>query len=164
LSLGEEERILEATLGTEQYWAGLQAGLPEGAILVTDSGQAPWGQVMLTRDHVLLADEPEVLQGRNSGPSATDIVLMALGACTAMTLRMYAARKTWVIDRIAVRLCYGVTETGAPDRKTIERVIELDGPLDAAQRARLMEIAEKCPVHQILTGNVAVRSEFGVAA
>jgi putative redox protein len=148
---------VEVSLETEQYWSGLQVGLPEGAVLVTDSGQPPWGQVLLTRDQVLYADEPLALLGKNTGPSPTEIVLMALGACTAITVRMYAARKEWTIDRIAVRLRW------APEFTAIERDIEIDGPLDTEQRARLLAIAEKCPVHKILTGGVAVRSELAPA-
>lgn len=148
---------MEVSLETEQYWSGLQAGLPEGAVLVTDSGQPPWGQVLLTHDQVLYADEPLALLGKNTGPSPTEIVLMALGGCTAITVRMYAARKEWTIDRIAVRLRW------APEFTAIERGIEIDGPLDAEQRARLLAIAEKCPVHKILTGGVAVRSELAPA-
>jgi putative redox protein len=83
---------------------------------------------------------------------------MALGACTAITVRMYAARKGWTIDRIAVRLRY---ESG--EHKSIERIIELDGPLVAEQRARILAIAEKCPVHQILTGGVSIRSQLAAA-
>ena len=148
---------MEVSLETEQYWSGLQAGLAEGAVLVTDSGQPPWGQVLLTHDQILFADEPLALLGKNMGPGPTEIVLMALGACTAITVRMYAARKEWTIDRIAVRLRW------APEFTTIERDIEIDGSLDADQRARLFAIAEKCPVHKILTGGIAVRSELAPA-
>ena len=151
---------MEVSVETEQYWSGLQAGLGEGSILVTDSGQAPWGQVILTQDHVLFADEPLALLGKNTGPAPTDIVLMALGACTAITVRMYAARKEWTIDRIAVRLHWEPTEAAGADFKAISRVIEIDGPSDAEQRARLLEIANKCPVHKILSGGVAIRSEL----
>jgi len=150
----------EAGLSAEQYWAGLQAGLDDGQILVTDSGQGPLGQALLTRNHVLFADEPEALQGRDTGPTATQLVLMALGACTAMTVRMYAARKGWTIDRIAVRLRYGAATGGAADFANIDRKIELEGPLDDEQRARIFAIAEKCPVHKMLTKGVAVHSEL----
>jgi putative redox protein len=153
----------EAGLGVEQYWAGLQSGLGPGEVLVTDSGQMPWGQVLLTPDHILYADEPVELDGRNSGPSATTLALLALGACTAMTLRMYAVRKGWSIARIAVRISFGMTETGTPDRKRITRKIEIEGPLDDEQRARLFAIAEKCPVHRMLTEGVVIQSEFGAA-
>jgi putative redox protein len=144
-------------LETEQYWSGLQAGLADGAVLVTDSGQPPWGQVLLTHDQVLYADEPLALLGRNTGPSPTELVLMALGACTAITVRMYAARKQWTIERIAVRLRW------TPEFTAIERDIEIAGPLDTEQRARLLQIAEKCPVHKILTGGVAVRTDLAAA-
>jgi putative redox protein len=145
---------LELSLETEQYWSGLQSGLAEDAVLVTDSGQAPWGQVLITRAHIQFSDEPAALLGQNTGPAPTQIVLMALGSCTAITVRMYAARKEWTIDRIAVRLRW------APEFTAIERDIEIDGPLDGEQRARLLQIAEKCPVHKILSGGVAVRSEL----
>jgi len=145
-------------LETEQYWSGLQAGLDPKTVIVTDSGQAPWGQVLLTHDQILFADEPPALQGKSSGPTPTQIVLMALGGCTAITVRMYAARKEWMIDRIAVRLHWAAEFTN------IERSIEIDGPLDAEQRARLLQIAEKCPVHKILTGGVAVHSELAAAS
>ena len=141
----------EAALGVEQYWEDLQTSLKDGEILVTDSGQKPWGQVLMDRDHLLFADEPAALEGQNTGPTPTDLVLMALGACTAITCRMYAARKGWVIDRFNVRLSYS-----APDHMAISRTIELDGPLDAEQRERIFQIAEKCPVHKMLTGTVAV--------
>ena len=150
--------MLEVSLETEQYWSGLQEGLDEETVVVTDSGQKPWGQVLLTHDQILFADEPPALQGQNSGPTPTQIVLMALGGCTAITVRMYAARKDWTIDRIAVRLRW------APEFTTIERSLEIAGPLDDEQRARLFQIAEKCPVHKILTGGVAVRSELAVAS
>jgi putative redox protein len=148
---------LEASLETEQYWSGLQSGLAKDAVLVTDSGQAPWGQLVITRDHIQFADEPAALLGKNTGPAPTHIVLMALGACTAITVRMYAARKEWTIDRIAVRLRWAAEFTA------IERDIEIAGPLDGKQRARLLQIAEKCPVHKILTGGVAIRSELAPA-
>ena len=150
--------MLEVSLETEQYWSGLQEGLDEETVVVTDSGQKPWGQVLLTHDQILFADEPPALGGQNSGPTPTQIVLMALGGCTAITVRMYAARKEWTIDRIAVRLRW------APEFTNIERHIEIDGPLDAEQRARLLQIAEKCPVHKILTDGVAVRSELAAAS
>jgi len=148
----------EAALGAEQYWAGLQTTLKDGEILVTDSGQKPWGQVLIDRDHLLFADEPPALEGQNTGPTPTDLVLMALGACTAITCRLYAARKGWVIDRFAVRLAYT-----SPDHTAISRIIELDGPLDAEQRARIFQIAEKCPVHKMLTGTVAVQTALAAA-
>ncbi|HTJ65058.1 MAG TPA: OsmC family protein [Alphaproteobacteria bacterium] len=148
----------EAALETEQYWDGLQTALTDGEILVTDSGEKPWGQVLMDSTHLLFADEPEALEGKNTGPTPTDLVLMALGACTAITCRMYAARKGWQIDRFAVRLRYD-----SPDHMSISRTIELDGPLDAEQRQRILQIAEKCPVHKMLTQTVTVATALAPA-
>jgi putative redox protein len=152
--------MVEAMLDAEQYWEGLQRGLEDGEILVTDSGEGPWGQVLLSRDHALFADEPTERQGRNAGPQPTQLVLMALGSCTTITVRMYAARKGWSISRIAVRLRYPRSESASVVPKKIERKIEIDGPLDTDQRQRLFAIAEKCPVHQMLSGGVAIESEL----
>jgi putative redox protein len=145
-------------LDQDLYWAGLQETLAAGAVLVTDSGDKPWGQVMLTRQHVVFADAGGE-QGADCGPDPHALTLMALGACTAITLRMYAARKGWTIDRIAVRLAFVKPEPGAPrDREAIDRIIELDGALDRKQRERLFAIAEKCPIHQLLTRGAAINS------
>jgi putative redox protein len=151
--------MTEAALETEQYWDGLQTSLGEGEILVTESGQRPWGQAAMSRDQLLFADEPGALGGQNSGPAPADMVLMALGACTAITCRMYAARKGWTIERLDVRLRYT-----SPDHMGIDRTIELAGPLDAEQRERIFQIAEKCPVHKMLTGTVAIRTARAAAA
>lgn len=143
-------------------WAALQTTLAPESVLVTASEADPWGQALLTGSHVLFADEPAALNGRDTGPSPTELVLMALGACTAITVRMYAARKAWPIDRLAVRLSYRETAAGEPKppRTQIERKIEIDGPLDDTQRARLFEIAEKCPVHKLLTAGADIHSEL----
>jgi len=91
---------------TNADWSALQSTLSVGTVLVTASESAPWGQALLTQNHVLFADEPAQQNGRDSGPAPTEMVLMALGSCTAITVRMYAARKGWPIDRLAVRLRY----------------------------------------------------------
>lgn len=151
--------MTESDLAAEQMWAGLQAELGPDEVLVTDSGNPPWGQVALTRNQIVFADEPADLGGRDTGPTPTQQVLMALGGCTAITVRMYAARKGWTISRIAIRLSYADESKTAVHRK-IARRIEIDGPLDEEQRNRLFAIAEKCPVHQMLTGGVSVASEL----
>ena len=102
--------------------------------------------------HRLVADEPTELAGEDLGPAPHDFVLAGLGACTSMTIKMYADRKGWPVESIDVRLS-GRHEGG---RYLIERAITLHGPLDAEQRARLIEIANKCPVHKTLSGTIQI--------
>jgi uncharacterized OsmC-like protein/alpha-beta hydrolase superfamily lysophospholipase len=123
-------------------------------------------QEIIAGKHHLIADEPVAVGGGDSGPNPYDLLLAALGACTSMTLRLYAERKALPLDRVTVRLRHGrihaadcetcETKEGMIDH--IDRAITLDGALDAAQRARLMEIADKCPVHRTLTSEVDIRT------
>ncbi len=116
--------------------------------------------------HALLADEPEAVGGTNFGPSPYDYLVSALGACTGMTLRMYARRKDWPLNEVTVRLTHRKihasdcaeceTKEGQIDR--IEREIELTGSLSAEQRQQLLAIADKCPVHRTLHGEIVVNT------
>ena len=120
------------------------------------SGGAPY-EVVLTDDlgHRWLADEPLDDGGANVGPTPHRLLLSALGACTAITVRMYAARKGWALERIDVELRFnpdGKPATGSD----ISRRIELHGTLDDAQRERLLQIANACPIHKVLTGEIRV--------
>jgi putative redox protein len=113
-----------------------------------------------------MADEPVQVGGMDSGPGPYDLLLAGLGACTAMTLRLYAERKQLPLRRTQVRLRHDKihaadcadceTKEGMVDR--IERAITLEGDLDAGQRARLMEIADKCPVHRTLESEIDIRT------
>ena len=116
----------------------------------------------------LVADEPASVGGTNTGPTPYDYLLTALGACTAMTLRMYADRKEWPLETVTVNLSHQKvhardcaeceSESGFADH--LDREIHLEGDLDSAQRERLAEIADLCPVHKTLHGEVAVRSSL----
>src|SRR5262249_37918239 len=118
--------------------------------------------------HQILADEPVAVGGLDTGPSPYDLLLASLGACTSMTLRLYADQKGLPLARTSVRPSHAKiyaadraeceTREGKIDR--IERTITLEGDLTEAQRTRLMEIADKCPVHRTLTSEVNIRTKL----
>ncbi len=118
--------------------------------------------------HRLLADEPLAVGGTDAGPTPYGFILAGLGACTSMTLELYSRRKGWPLESVTVRLRHSKihaqdcaeceTKEGMIDR--IEREIELAGPLDADQKAKLMEIADKCPVHRTLSREINVKTRL----
>ena len=135
----------------------------ENSVTVTESGLGPYAQFVTVGRHVMGADEPEPLGGRDTGASPYEYLLAGLGACTAMTLRMYAARKSWPLEKIAVELRHdkiaAPSGTGKSDR--FERVIRLTGALTSEQTSKLLEIANKCPVSQTLQRESVVLSSIG---
>ena len=164
-------RVLAAW--ASRYVAGVAArAVAEGEpdlVTVEETGQGRLQQRITMGRHGLIADEPESVGGMDSGPGPYDLLLAALGACTSMTLRLYAARKGWPLERVTVRLRHGKIhasdcadcETRGDARiDTIERRLTLKGPLDAEQRARLLEIADRCPVHRTLESEVKVRTSL----
>ena len=114
--------------------------------------------------HTFVADEPVDFGGDDLGPTPYELLLAALGSCTAMTLAIYARRKGWPLDGVTIRLTHDRVHEADSERSEqpgaridrITRQIALAGPLDEAQRARLLEIAAKCPVHRTLAGGVRI--------
>jgi uncharacterized OsmC-like protein/fermentation-respiration switch protein FrsA (DUF1100 family) len=137
-------------------------------VVVRETRDGKFQQTVTVGQHRLLADEPIAVGGEDSGPGPYDLVLAGLGACTSMTMRMYADRKALPLDRVTVTLRHSKiyakdceeceTREGMLDQ--IDRVIKIEGPsLDADQRKRLMEIADKCPVHRTLTSEVRIQTK-----
>lgn len=146
----------------------LQFTIDKGSVVVAERGDGRFTQVLLDGEHVLLADEPRGAGGDDRGPSPYRLLLMALGSCTSMTLRLYAARKGWPVDRITVRLKhfrdYATDCKDCDDKDTyverIERIIDIEGNLSDEQHVRLLQIAEKCPVHRTLESRVKIESRL----
>ncbi len=116
-------------------------------IIITGNGKGHYQQEVRIGRHQLLADEPEHLGGDDAGPSPMEFVLTGLGACTAITLRMYAEKKGLDIARITVSLEHRRSPEG---QHQVERIVSLEGTLSEEQRARLLEIANRCPTHLAL--------------
>ncbi|MGI9419100.1 MAG: bifunctional alpha/beta hydrolase/OsmC family protein [Geminicoccaceae bacterium] len=140
-----------------------------GEVVVSETGEGKFTQTVQAGSHHLIADEPTSLGGDDKGPGPYDYVLAGLGACTAMTVRLYADRKNWPLTRVTVGLSHkkihaedcADCETKDGKLDEIDRWLTFDGDLDEDQRARLLEIADKCPVHRTLTGEVKIRSRLG---
>lgn len=153
---------------TVAVWVARQLVAPddgEGIVVVTESGESRLAQRITVGRHVLTADEP-VPVGLDGGPTPYDLLLAALGTCTSMTVRLYADRKKWPLDNVTVRLRHSrIHATDCADCETriglldrIDRTITLTGDLDDAQRRRLMEIADKCPVHRTLHSEIVTET------
>jgi putative redox protein len=140
--------------------------LPEAPrqVMVQETRKSKFNQVITVGPHRLVADEPMAAGGEDAGPGPYDFLLAGLGACTSMTMRLYAGRKSLPLDRVTVTLRHSKihakdcaecdTREGMLDQ--IERDIAIDGALDAEQRKKLMEIADKCPVHRTLTSEIRI--------
>ena len=155
-------------------WAGRYVEIPEEMRKVDEAaddnrvvvrtGKQGYRTEILASGHAVVADEPVSLGGTDTGPTPYDLLVSGLGSCTSITLRMYADRKGWPVDEIIVRLRHAKVhmEDGADGNEgslkidQIEREIELVGDLDDAQRARLLSMADRCPVHRTLESDIQI--------
>lgn len=129
--------LLSGTIGTDHYHATLR-----------------------TTRHHWSADEPVENGGQDTGPTPSQMVLGALAACKLITTRMYADRKNWPVGSITVELEMDVDFAARPAQTQIRCRLHAEGDLDEEQRQRLVTIADKCPTHRLLTGEVAIQSEW----
>ena len=138
----------------------------DAAQVVVQTASGKFTQTVHAGRHHFLADEPKRYKGDDLGPSPYDLLLAGLGACTSMTMKMYAERKGWPLqsarvtlshDRIHAKDCEDCEEREGQIER-ISRKIQLEGPLDEAQRKRLMEIADRCPVHRTLRSHPHIRT------
>jgi len=162
--------------GVIAAWAARYVGAPvrpraddpaDNRIVARTAAGGYYTEIMAGR-HVLAADEPASVGGTDRGPTPYDLLAASLGACTAMTLQMYAARKQWPLEEAVVRLRHEKVHAedcrrcdahdSAVDR--ISRELELVGPLDEDQRRRLAQIADRCPVHRTLHGEIVVETRL----
>jgi putative redox protein len=149
--------------------ASEQAAVPGEAprnVVVRETRNSKFQQTVAVGSHRMLADEPVAAGGEDTGPGPYDFVLAGLGACTSMTMRMYADRKSLPLEQVTVTLKHSKihaedcaeceTKEGMLDQ--IDRVIAIEGALDAEQRKKLMEIADKCPVHRTLKSEIRIQT------
>lgn len=125
--------------------------------VIVSSAAEPYAQDIVIATHHFRADERIDKGGGESGPGPHELLLAALGACTSMTIKGYAARKGWVVRRVEVRL----TGASVDGSYVINRHLTIEGDLAGDQRGRLVEIANKCPVHRTLTGEVVIKTTEG---
>jgi putative redox protein len=160
--------VAEAAAASPPGVAEAAAALPPGVVEVSETGTGHLAQQVRAGRHVLMAGEPVAVGGDDAGPGPYDYLLAALGACTSMTMRLYAERKGIAADRFSVRLSHRRVhaqdctdcETREGNIGEITRDIIIEGDVPEAARTRLMEIADRCPVHETLTHEIKIRSRL----
>jgi putative redox protein len=123
------------------------------------SNTSSLGQDVAIRQFHLQADEPPILGGDDAGPAPFEWVLAGLGACKAITLKMYAKRKAWALEQVVVNLNYAKVE----EHHQIDVQLTLVGDLSPEQRQRLLDIADRCPVHKLLVSDVSIQTQLAAA-
>lgn len=154
--------------GANPAAGGVREETEAPGVTVSENGVGRFGQDIAIGAHLLHADEPVAFGGEGGGPTPYQLLSAALGACTTMTMRLYAERRKWPLEHASVTVRHDKVhakdcadcETRDAKIDVFEREIELVGPLDEEQRRRLVEIAEKCPVHRTLESEVRIRTRL----
>jgi putative redox protein len=144
----------------------MAAGEPNEGLVTVRGGADGFAQEIVAGRHQLRSDEPVSVGGTDTGATPYDLLLAALGSCTSMTVGMYARRRKWPLARVTVRLSHSrvhARDCAACDTEdamltVIDRDLEFEGPLSDEQRERLLDIANRCPVHLTLTSRIDVRT------
>ena len=139
---------------------------PGPRTITVHGSAAGFAQEIAIGPHRLLADEPATSGGTDTGPNPYDLLLAALGSCTSITVAMYARRRGWPLESVTVRLSHSKvhaadcaeSETKAGMLDHVRREVEFIGPLTEEQRARLLEIATRCPVHRTLESEIVIET------
>ncbi len=141
-----------------------ERSLAAGTVRISDAGKGPITHTITNGRHQWTANEPESHGGADRGPTPYELLSGSLGACVAITVRLYADRKGWPLHRVVVDVSHDrvhADDCDDPDRNcgridVFTQVVELRGDLDEAQRRRLAEIADRCPVHRTLSGTISI--------
>ncbi|WP_300450698.1 OsmC family protein [Accumulibacter sp.] len=138
-------------------------GRRDNPVVVTEHGRRPYQQNVHIGKHHLIADEPTDLGGTDAGPAPFDLLLASLGACTSITLRMYADRKRLPLTGISVALAHDNVEVEGRKVDRVSRTIALQGELTTEQRDSLLTIANKCPMYRTLQSAIVIESALADA-
>lgn len=139
---------------------------PRHNVVARPTGRGRFQAAIAVRGGTILADEPVEAGGLGSGPTPYELLSGALAACTAMTLRLYAERKGWTLPPYSVAAAHSIVPAGAdgtPPRDLFTRNIAFEGPLDGEMEARLLSVADKCPVHRTLMRGFEIRTNIGTS-
>jgi putative redox protein len=136
----------------------------DAAVVARPTGKGRFQTEVLVRGKTIIADEPEGIGGEGSGPTPYELLSAALAACTAMTIRLYAERKGWALPRFAVEVGHRIVKPAGDERPRdrFDRHIAFESPIDEAKKAKLLEIADKCPVHRTFMRGFEVVTDIGL--
>jgi putative redox protein len=135
-------------------------------VIARPTGHGRFQAEIQVRGGTILADEPVEVGGGGTGPTPYELLSAGLAACTAMTLKLYAERKGWALPPFSVEAAHAVipASDGAPPRNRFTRQIAFEGPLGEAERTKLLEVADKCPVHRTLVRGFEIVTHVGTGA